>query len=261
MTPRLNLMTTAVSLRRILICMILLYIPLNAQERYEIKKYFNSLTSCSDTNASSEEYDCVYFKIEYPYFIDDNNGSLNEIIKIFIYQNYFDKPYNNFDIYSKEFFQEYEKSQLSYKSPDWWYTVSFDTTIIITNRIIAISFGSYKYMGGAHGAAKITTLNYEKETGRVLDLDNLFLSDYEIRLNDIMNSQLKEKSQKIYFFDNNNYSYDNINSRFLLGQKEIIFKFDWYDEAFRNGAGDELRIPYSLLKNILSPEYSYLTKQ
>jgi hypothetical protein len=149
---------------------------------------------------------------------------------------------------------------LSYKSPKWWYTIGIDT-VIITNKIIAVSFGSYIYMGGAHGGSKTVTMNYEKETGRILDLDKIFVSDFESKINNILNNMIKRKSKPIDFFDYNNYAYNNINSRFLLGKKSIIFKFDWYDETYRSGAGECLIVSYDLLKNIFNPEYSYLNNQ
>lgn len=242
--------------KSVLICLLGFAIQSMSQDGYEVYRYFNSLTSCSDTNAYMEDFNCVYVKVEFPIFNNDNAG-LNDIVKIFIFQNFFEKPYNNFDVYSKEFFEEYLKEQQLYKSPEWWYTIGIDT-VIISNRINSISIGSYKYMGGAHGVSRIVTLNYDKETGRILDLDNIFITDYESKLNSIMNMLVKNKEVNTNYFDYNNYSYDNINTRFLIGTSGLIFKFDWYDEAYRNGAGEILFIPYKHLKNILNQEYYFL---
>ena len=230
---------------------------LYTQTDYEVVRYFNSLSHCSDSNAYMEDFDCVYLKVEYPRLLNCNCIETNDIILSFVYSNFFDKSYNNFNDYSKEFFEYYSNTQEIYEAPGWFYTIGIDT-IIVSERIVSISLGSYKYMGGAHGVSKMVTLNYDKETRRILDFGSIVNEGSKSNVNTILNSYINSKAGDLDFFDPEMYNYGEIGSRFIMSSNAFIFKFDFYDEIYRKSGNYDLIVPYKSLQRYINPQYKFL---
>lgn len=256
-------------MKNIYFFIILLVLSVNlsyCQNDYKIEKYFKSLDGCQNTEGYFEDLDCVYFRVYYPSFTNPDNSPVNDLVLPFIYKNFFRYPYNNFDKYAQEFFKEYNKSQLEYQSLKWFYDVRVDT-IIFNDKIIAISFGSYIFYGGAHGVNKIVTMNYDKTNSRIIDLNDIFIGEYEDKFNKVLNKIVKSQKsnedvftyeKEIDFFYPEIFSYDNINNRIIIGKNAIIIYLDYYDECFRMGAKTPLIVPYSLIKTLLTKEYKNL---
>ncbi len=250
------------------IIFILSYMLAFTQNNYKVVKYFNSIENCTDNDAYMEDIDCVYLRVYYPIFTESDNNSFNDLVLSFVYKSFFNKPYNNFDKYAKEFFNEYKKFQSDYNDLKWWHNISIDT-VICSEKIIAISFSSYFYAGGAHGANKIVTMNYNKTDSRLIDLNDIFIDNYEEAFNNVLNRIVKlqvendngiKYEKKIDFFNYENYAYDNLFNRVILGTNKILIHLDYYDECYRMGANYLLEVPYASVKNLLQPEYRYLAK-
>jgi hypothetical protein len=127
------------------------------------------------------------------------------------------------------------------------------------NRVLSLQYNAYFYMGGAHGSFNIEFINYDLETGNEITLENIFIKNYEKKLNPIAEKifrkkykyKLKQDLEKegFWFLDNK----FTLNKNFGFTPEGILFQFNQYEIApYAMGIFDVV-IPYSDLKEIILP--------
>ncbi|MCX6157262.1 MAG: DUF4163 domain-containing protein [Ignavibacteriae bacterium] len=239
-----------------------------SQNDYKIEKYFKSLEACPDSSKDWEEMVCTYVRIEYPVFLNSQFSSkLNQLTKSLIHSFFFERYYNSFDDYSEQFFQDYWKDQLELHT-SIWSTDIFVNIIWNSDKLISLAAESYHFTGGAHGWGRTRTLNYNKEFNRVIFLSDIFdlYPDCKSKLNRIFNERLNDERKKIGknkqideidFFEASNYSYDDINKRFLIDKDSLVILLDYYDEMEGSRIGASIsgfKIPFSLLSHLIKKD-------
>ena len=236
------------------------------QNDYTFQKFFKSSNKCKDINKESEEMECNFVRIIYPQFSSpDYSKKLNNAIKTMISSIFWEEINVNgisFDEYSIQFFKEYKKSKSKYNSPmDWFHDIKI--SVESNNRkLTSLFLGSYYYLGGAHGCIRTITLNYNKKTNKIINIDDIFNPYYETEFNLILNKLANEKllqigerelENEIDFFDVSKYYYNDINKRFIITDKSITIYFDFYDSFELRGLPEmKIEIPFNLLTSILN---------
>ncbi|RPI18682.1 MAG: DUF4163 domain-containing protein [Ignavibacteriae bacterium] len=240
-----------------------------AQNDFDVITFFKSSNLCVDTNGHFEDVNCNYARIIYPKFLDSMySDKINQFVSGLICSYLWGDYYSDFNKYSDDFFYKYKNNNPEYPIPFWWHDIKVDVNFS-SNKIIVLSLSSYLYLGGAHGAGRFVTLNYDKIVQKILVLEDIFLPNFENKFNIILNDELNRELKingfnklnvEINFFDEQNYYYNDINKRFSLNDNSFTIYLDFYDNLHDTRVGayvNEINIPYSLLKNIINPEYSF----
>ncbi len=119
--------------------------------------------------------------------------------------------------------------------------------------LLSIPINFYYFSGGAHGIAKITTINIDKEKGKVIGLKDLFKEEYDYKSS--INKKIQEeinKNSDQYFPDA--FKGINENSEFFLTEDGIVIYYQLYELAPYAEGFPQFKIPYSLLKQGLKYE-------
>lgn len=125
-------------------------------------------------------------------------------------------------------------------------------------RLVVIELSSYRFTGGAHGIPGRAYLNYDREKGRLLSLDDLLLPDGEAAF-----WQQAELAYQAWLKTNGldeNLQYQaewpfvrTANIALLHGS--VMLKYEVGRIAPYESGHPDLRIPYSRLGGILKPIY------
>ena len=116
------------------------------------------------------------------------------------------------------------------------------------------------YEGGAHGINQHLTMNFDKDTGQTLSLDDIFAPGYEQKLNEVLLKALFEKTStknlnelhdKGYLYSMDMFPSEN----FILGDDTITFIYNPYEIAPYAAGCTELTIAYSTLNDILKNSF------
>lgn len=118
--------------------------------------------------------------------------------------------------------------------------------------VIAVKIVKTTYEGGPHGYESTTYLNFDKTSGKLLALEDIFSEGFDEQLLEIMTAALvKEKGAKdIDELRNKGYLYDAdfyATSNFVLGKDSITFHYNRYEIA-----------PYALGETIITIGYNEL---
>lgn len=116
------------------------------------------------------------------------------------------------------------------------------------------------YEGGAHGINQHLTMNFERQTGRLLALSDIFVNGYEQQLNAILLKALREKTgaESLNELHDKGYLYSMDmfpSTNFALDEETITFIYNPYEIAPYAVGATELIISYSELEGILKNDF------
>ena len=122
--------------------------------------------------------------------------------------------------------------------------------------IVTYYINMYNFTGGAHGLEQLLTLNFDKTTGKTITLDDVMVTGYQMRLNELLQKALLEKADckdinelhdKGYLFSMEMYP----SSNFVLGKDGVTFIYNPYEIAPYALGRIELKLSYSTLEPIM----------
>jgi len=144
------------------------------------------------------------------------------------------------------------------------YYLSIDYFVVMYDEdIISLCFNISPYLGGAHGSYYFETFNYDLSDGRLLELEDLFrygsaypgfISDY---CRNDLNKQMAEmgiQGGEDWVKDGTDPDHPENFSDFLITPLELIIKFAPYQVGPWAIGDFTVKIPYSALDDIASPE-------
>lgn len=111
------------------------------------------------------------------------------------------------------------------------------------------------YEGGAHGINQRIVMNIDNQTGKVLELNDVFVPGYETVLNEKLTQALLEKTdaRDIGELRNRGYLYSMdmfAPENFVLGKENITFIYNAYEIASYSEGIIELALDYNDLEEI-----------
>lgn len=118
---------------------------------------------------------------------------------------------------------------------------------------------TYTFEGGAHPLSQMLVLNFDKETGKTLTLEDIMVPGYKMKLNEILQDALMKKAackdinelhEKGYLFSMEMYP----SSNFILGKDAIIFVYNPYEIAPYALGRIDLTINYENLKPLMKSD-------
>lgn len=160
--------------------------------------------------------------------------------------------------YIRDFKDLYIKDKAENATPGGWYQAHYDLktrTEQNADTIINYIAEQDTYDGGAHGLFVKSVMNFSTQTGRVVTLDDVLLTGYKTRLNEILLDKLMKKTdtknidelkEKGYL-----YSMDMCPSQFyLINANGITFIYNQYEIAPYAVGLTELQLSWDELKDV-----------
>ncbi len=210
--------------------------------------------NCTPTDTKA----CSYFTAT---FVEVTSGS--EYVMKAINEQIIDllrgDEYTNVEAHANGFIEEYlkEKNEL-YPMGAW--SKSYEQKVVRNDEeLFVISTDFYTFTGGAHGYYSTVYENYDRVSGKLITLNDLFEPEYEQRLNEIGEDYLKRtleipKNQTLndagFIIENNDFK---MNDNFALTKEGITFIFNPYEIAPYAMGQQEFTIPYHALQTIAKP--------
>jgi hypothetical protein len=231
----------------------------NTSLKVEIIKIDKNSEGCEDKDLK----DCAELKIEYPLFSGNNNNksidAINENIRLQLLQPILDEgEYDSLDTLIDAFFNEFNSVVNETAGPvQGWQIERIMKIKNQSDKILAIEYSDYSYLGGAHPNSFVTYSNYNLLDGELVSLDDCFTNGYEKKLNSIAEKIFRKQKQLKpdedlnsagYWFDENKFE---INDNFAILNDGLLFYFNAYDIAPYAMGPTEMILPYSEVKQLI----------
>jgi hypothetical protein len=154
------------------------------------------------------------------------------------------------------------------KEADIGAIVEHESSLVIkvlstTPKTFVLDVTLYEYLGGAHGLASRSLINYDSKTGKKISLNDIFIASYKNKLKDIVEKEYRHQnklkatdklSEKADWFEDEFVLAENIG----LGDDGLHLEYNSYEIKSYASGPTSLIVAYSLLKNIIKPN-SYLS--
>ncbi len=155
----------------------------------------------------------------------------------------------------------YYKDELQKGDVGGWYNYQYElSTSIVPSRSDVWGYRLFLATdeGGAHGNYMATYLNFDKTTGRLLTLDDVFISGYEKPLTQVLLTTLQDQLHMHSLeelHDNGFLNWTDMypTKNFLLEPDGVSFYYNVYEIAPYATGPTELVVPYETLKDLLKP--------
>jgi len=242
---------------------------IKTEEKDFVKKYYLS----NDTSKGALSVDV---EVEIP--VAFANKEVLKQIRTTIITNLFGDEYISHSndslvlLFTKDLLTEYkENNEPSLRDKDSLnkYTIENEHVIsgfslLSDKKIYVYGIERYVYMGGAHGLETRNYYNFDLNSGKTLSESDLFKSNYEAELSEIIKKRIVEESKEmketketepILSLEDTDFWADSIkpNGNFYITDESINYVFNPYEIAPYYMGQTEVTIPFNRLKNILKP--------
>ncbi len=226
---------------------------------FENKSLVKSYKDCRPTSEN-----CSYILFEYERisdgdFKDEINNTIDKEL-ISISQEFLEsKNSNSLEEVCECFLNEYKDYKIKNKSRDVIWTMEIrGKRENYTPKVLSYSISNVNFLGGAHPNTKFKYINFDRKSGKLLSLNDIFIIGFEKKLNMILDKIIRQNymlkpednlSEKIGLFENK-IEYTN---NFAITKHGIKFYYNPLEIAPYSVGFIELIIPYSELEEILTP--------
>ena len=242
---------------------------IKTEEKDYIKKYFLS----KDTTKGALSVD---IEVEIP--VSFANKEVLKSIRSTIITNLFGHEYTSqvndslVLLFTKNLYADYrENNEPLLTVMDSANRYSFNNEHVVSGfsllsdkKIYVYGIERYIYMGGAHGLETRNYFNFDLKTGNLITEKDLFNSNYQAELSEIIKKRIVEESKEmketketepILSLEDTDFWADSIkpNGNFYITDESINFVFNPYEIAPYYMGQTEVSIPFNRLKNILKP--------
>ncbi len=227
------------------------------QINYKMIKFEKYFGDCDTLNRG-----CAKISFEYPEIIkavDDNvKDSLKSYVMGTLLSNYYEQKAKSLDEMAELFFDDYESFYS--EMPEYKIGWELNNTIsVIFNNSSIVSFQSdfYHFTGGAHGISGTLFTNFNSHDGKKLSLDDLLITGYNNKLNDIAEKIFRRNYELTpdasleeagFWFEGNKFA---LNDNFGIKNDGLIFFFNSYEIASYATGPTEIIIPYEEIKDLI----------
>lgn len=113
-----------------------------------------------------------------------------------------------------------------------------------SDSIISLYNDYYEFLGGAHGLTTRTSYTIEKESGKILDLSDLFVSGYDYKsvINNEIKKQIAGEPEK-YFESAEQFKGINEKQSYFIRGNDLVIYYELYDIAPYVAGIPEFNIP------------------
>ncbi|MGL4664964.1 MAG: DUF3298 and DUF4163 domain-containing protein [Clostridium butyricum] len=200
--------------------------------------YFNNVITLVEKSINK---DVKYLKedLRIPQFNNGKNPDNIKIINIKINNDIFPKV-NEAEQTASEYYGD-----LHVEKPQFPFEIYSRYTVTINNNsIISLYNDYYEFLGGAHGLTIRTSYTVDKEAEKLLNLKELFTSDYDYKsiINDEIKKQIAAEPDK-YFESADNFKGIGDSQNFYISGKNLIIYYQQYEIAPYVAGIPEFNIP------------------
>ncbi|MTI19751.1 DUF3298 domain-containing protein [Fulvivirga sp. RKSG066] len=227
--------------------------PEKERLRIEQQSYEKQYGKCeSDTSVY-----CTKVTFEFPQLSGLDSATTKRIeakLKSTILNQYLKDSINTgFEDYTDQFIEDYKTIQSKFDNAFGWYSKVVSKVIYsdTVNHILTIQTSTSIYTGGAHGTDEMYYVNFDLSDGDIYTLNDVFVSDFETRLNELALSNFKDQTDSANFQDFNFEENQLYNSNFGIIDEGIKFYYNPYEIAPYSSGASEIFISYEELKPIL----------
>ncbi len=117
--------------------------------------------------------------------------------------------------------------------------------------LLCVDAGGYEFGGGAHGIGWVSYLNFDLQTGRVLQLKDLLVPNYADRLDEVAARiffSIPENEEMLFEENRDNFK---VNDNFAVTPGGLIFTFNPYEIAAYAAGMPEVVIPYKDIEALI----------
>jgi hypothetical protein len=124
--------------------------------------------------------------------------------------------------------------------------------------LLSVGYGSYSYMGGAHGNHATIVATYDTKARRAFTLNDIFLPGYEKILDKAIENAIRKQFglakgaplSEVLFNDTVEH-----NNNFYLTGKGIVFLYNPYEAAAYAMGEIEAFVPFKEIKTVVKPAF------
>ncbi|MCX7833785.1 MAG: DUF3298 and DUF4163 domain-containing protein [Ignavibacteria bacterium] len=228
-----------------------------AELKFENVSFVKGYKDCQPTSPNCTYILFDYAKISEGNFKDEINSSINdEIIKI---SNQFleGSKSKSIEEVSELFLRDYSNFiSKNPKSETIWMMEVRGKVENYTPKILCYSISNVNFLGGAHPNTMFRYINFDRKTGKVISLNDIFTVGFESKLNTILDRVIRQNymlkpeddlRDKVGLFENK----IEFNNNFAITKHGIKFYYNPYEIAPYSVGFIELIVPYSALEEIL----------
>lgn len=134
--------------------------------------------------------------------------------------------------------------------------ISFNTDYIV------YAINTYAYSGGAHGISESHYVNYDINSGKVINFENAFIPNYENKLLDAIKSSLMQQFSvtNLEGLQNRGIFTDQlfVSHNIYLSGYDMVFHYNPYDIGPYALGSIDVRVPYYTIEELLTPDVRQL---
>lgn len=134
--------------------------------------------------------------------------------------------------------------------------ISFNTDYIV------YAINTYAYSGGAHGISESHYINYDINSGKVINFENAFIPNYENKLLDAIKSSLMQQFSvtDLDGLQNRGIFTDQlfVSHNIYLSGYDMVFHYNPYDIGPYALGSIDVRVPYYTIEELLTPDVRQL---
>lgn len=227
--------------------------------KFENKSFVRSYNDCVPNTEN-----CTYILFEYtivsegPFKDEINNTIVDEIIRTS--QDFLNtEEIKTIDNICETFLKNYSSfKKANPKIEYFWMMEVRGKNENYNPKILCYSISNVNFMGGAHPNTKFRYLNFDRRTGKLLTLNDIFTVGFENKLNSILDKLIRKNyfikedddlREKIGLYENK----IEFNNNFAITKNGLKFYYNPYEIAPYSVGFLEIIIPYSELEEILPP--------
>lgn len=128
-----------------------------------------------------------------------------------------------------------------------------------TEEFLSLYITYYSFTGGAHGMTFVEVYNIDLQTGKSIELKDMFLGnvDYKSPINEEIRRLMSEKPER-YFRDCLLTAAISEEQSYYLTNEGIVVHFGLYELAPYSSGVSEFLITYDKIRTLIHKEYSFL---
>ncbi|MEL6719177.1 MAG: DUF4163 domain-containing protein, partial [Bacteroidota bacterium] len=142
---------------------------------YEMNRIFRTEADCEE----SDDKDCAKIEINYITFSEAPSDSVLEKLNMNLLDELRGEGYTNVVAYANGFIRDFVKDKAEIPNMATWNAEIDQKVRFNTPEFICIETNQYTYTGGAHGIYGTSYENYNRNTGELIELADLFVSGSE----------------------------------------------------------------------------------
>jgi len=220
----------------------------------------------------SADSSCLYVSFQFPVV----KGVNDQAVSVLLYADYLQaigdsskldasgtmpEYLNRVALQYDSLFTEYQ-SAFPQGAINTWYLKSRFDTLLNDAGLLSIQYYTENYMGGAHGNYSYHYFNVAPQLLRIVSLSDI-ISDMTIFMEKAEDCFRKHfnipqgKSLEEYWFSNSTFQ---LPGEFGLSREGVVLHYNVYEIGPYSDGDIRFIVPYSDLKEVLMPDYSYLAK-